>query len=349
MSTEVAIKKDFPNFSLDIAFSTGSETLGFLGASGCGKSLTLRCIAGLETPDEGSIVVNGQVFFDSSKKINLRPQQRKTALLFQDYKLFPNLTVSQNIAAGLSRDTSKATSHALVKAQLERFKLIGYGSRYPARLSGGQQQRVALARMLAAEPRVLMLDEPFSALDSHLKADLEEDLIELFERFSGTVLYVSHDIDEAFRFCDRIAVIDNGTIMQIAPSDELVSSPNTLASIKASGVKNISAARKIGEHSVEALDWNMVLETKRSVPDDASWVAMRASYLRPAQAQETKNVFELKVRFTADARFVRTAVFEPTNIRWNADKLALSSEELPTKGQCLRMHLPPEHIYIVSA
>lgn len=348
MSIEVAIKKHYPTFDLDVAFEAGAETLGFLGASGCGKSLTLRCIAGLVTPDEGRIVVNGRVFFDSSERINLKPQQRKTALLFQDYKLFPNLTVAQNIAAGLPRHLSKQEEHSRVSVQLERFKLKGYGSRYPVRLSGGQQQRVALARMLAAEPGILMLDEPFSALDSHLKAGLEEDLIELFERFEGTVLYVSHDIDEAFHFCDRMSVVDDGRIVQTAPSAELVSSPSTLASIKVSGVKNISHARRIGEHTVEALDWGMVLTTASEVPEDAAWIAVRASYLRRALPTDVENVYELKVRFTTDSRFERTAVFDEGGIRWNADKLMLSPEELPAKGQSIRMHIPPEQIYTVA-
>jgi molybdate transport system ATP-binding protein len=348
MSIEVDIKKEYPGFSLNIAFSANKETLGFLGASGCGKSLTLRSIAGLVTPDEGRIVVNGKTFFDSSKRINLSAQERKTALLFQDYQLFPNLTVAQNIAAGMARELSKEEVHARVKAQLERFKLKGYGSRYPARLSGGQQQRVALARMLAAEPGILMLDEPFSALDAHLKAGLEEDLIELFDRFEGTVLYVSHDIDEAFRFCDRIAVVDEGAIVQLAPSEELVSQPSSLASIKVSGVKNISRARKAGEYEVEALDWGITLKTAKRVAEDTAWLAVRASYLRRAQADDTENVYERTVRFTADSRFERTAVLDPGNLRWKADKLTATYEELPTKGELVRIHIPPEHIYTVN-
>jgi molybdate transport system ATP-binding protein len=348
LSIEVAIKKRYPSFSLDVAFTTGDETLGFLGASGCGKSLTLRCIAGLVTPDEGHIVVNGEVFFDSAERVNLKAQRRKTALLFQDYKLFPNLTVAQNISAGLPRHLSRDEVHAQVSAQLERFKLKGYGSRYPARLSGGQQQRVALARMLAAGPSILMLDEPFSALDAHLKADLEEGLIELFERFEGTVLYVSHDIDEAFRFCDDIAVVDNGSIAQIAPSAELVSAPSTLASIKVSGVKNISRARKTGAHTVEALDWGITLTTTDEVPDRVAWLGVRASYLRHALPDECLNVYELTVRFTADSRFDRTAVLDPGKIRWIADKLTLPPEALPVKGQTLRIHIPPDQIYLVG-
>lgn len=132
MSLDVRIKKSFGDYTLDVAFAGGDETLGFLGASGCGKSLTLRCIAGIETPDEGRIVVNGKVFFDSEQKINLTPQQRKTALLFQNYMLFPNLTVADNIGAGIGREVPRAERERIVSEELERFGL----RRFRAALSG---------------------------------------------------------------------------------------------------------------------------------------------------------------------------------------------------------------------
>ena len=173
MSLEVDIEKKFKGFNLQARFSAGNETLGLLGASGCGKSLTMRSIAGIERPDSGKIVVNGTVFFDRAPgkkaRVDLSPQQRKTALLFQNYMLFPNLTVAQNVAAGIAKDVSPADRDAMVQAELKRFGLSGFEKRYPVQLSGGQQQRVALARMLAARPGILMLDEPFSALDAHLE------------------------------------------------------------------------------------------------------------------------------------------------------------------------------------
>ena len=247
MSLSVSIKKHFPSFNLDVTIEAGNETLGFLGESGCGKSLTMRCIAGIETPDEGHIVVNGRTFFkrEAEKRptVNLTPQERKTALLFQNYLLFPNLTVAQNVAAGIGRKTPKAERDAQVEAELRRFGLEGFGGRFPSQLSGGQQQRVALARMLAAKPDILMLDEPFSALDAHLKGVLEQNLAGLFETFHGTVLYVSHDIDEALRFCDRIAVVEKGHVMEIDSGKELVNSPQSTAGIKLSGCKNCTHGR----------------------------------------------------------------------------------------------------------
>ncbi|MDR2108446.1 MAG: ATP-binding cassette domain-containing protein [Coriobacteriales bacterium] len=282
MTVSVNIRKAFREFTLDVAFSAETETLGFLGASGSGKSLTLRCIAGLEKPDEGRIVVGERVFFDSEKGINLTPQERKTALLFQSYLLFPNLTVAANIRAGLPRGIGKQRAHDIVSDQLARFGLKGFGHRYPASLSGGQQQRVALARMLAAEPQILMLDEPFSALDAHLKSGLEQDLLDLFDEFDGTILYISHDIDEAFRFCDRVAIIDEGRLQQLGAAAEILARPATLATLKVSGVKNITPVHPLGPESptcVRAEEWGLTLECGRPVPSDTAWLGVRATYL----------------------------------------------------------------------
>ena len=275
MSLEVDIKKDFKSFTLDVAFSADDETLGFLGASGCGKSLTLRCIAGIETPDEGRIVVNDRVFFDSEQKINLTPQQRKTALLFQNYMLFPNLTVAQNVAAGIGKDVSRADRDAIVGRELKRFGLEGFDARYPAQLSGGQQQRVALARMLAARPGILMLDEPFSALDAHLKEVLEQNLVSLFDAYQGTVLYVSHDIDEALRFCDRIAVVDAGRIMEIDTGDDLVNNPRSVAALKLSGCKNATPVTRVDDRHVWSAKWGVTVEADDPVADHVAYLRAR--------------------------------------------------------------------------
>ena len=141
MSLTVSIEKHFANFSLDVSFQAGNETIGLLGSSGCGKSLTLRCIAGLEKPDFGRISAADMLFYDSVEKVNLTAQQRKTALLFQNYMLFPNLTVAQNIAAGIPRSTPRTEVKAMVEEQLMRFGLKGFGKRYPVRLSGALTAR----------------------------------------------------------------------------------------------------------------------------------------------------------------------------------------------------------------
>ena len=307
MSLDVRIKKSFGDYTLDVAFAGGDETLGFLGASGCGKSLTLRCIAGIETPDEGRIVVNGKVFFDSEQKINLTPQQRKTALLFQNYMLFPNLTVADNIGAGIGREVPRAERERIVSEELERFGLRGFGQRYPAQLSGGQQQRVALARMLAARPGILMLDEPFSALDSHLKGVLEQNLVSLFEAFEGTILYVSHDIDESLRFCDRIAVVDAGRIVEMDRGRELVNRPQSVAGLKLSGCKNAPAAEYAGPHAVHVPPWGIDVHTAQEVPRDVKCLGLRAFYVERAEGPG-ENCYRVRVDRVSDARFERMAL-----------------------------------------
>jgi molybdate transport system ATP-binding protein len=352
VSISVDIRKDFPSFHLNVSFEAGNETLGLLGASGCGKSLTLRCVAGLEKPDEGRIVVAGTTFFDSDKGINLTAQQRKTALLFQSYMLFPNLTVAQNIAAGIPRDTPKDEAHALVTEQLRRFGLEGFGKRYPVRLSGGQQQRVALARMLAAKPAILMLDEPFSALDSHLKSALEQDLLDLFDSFEGTIVYVSHDIDEAFRFCDRIAVIDRGGLAELADTTSILEHPTSYATLKVSGVKNISAVRKTGERTVEALDWGIELDADEQVSDDVAFLGVRASFIEPAGERKHNN-FDCSIRRIVDSRFERTVILQThpsaaQSLQWRFNKVGFDPGVPLECGGSVRIHIPPSRIHLVN-
>ena len=369
LSLEVNIRKSFSSFTLDVAFEAGDETLGFLGASGCGKSLTMRCIAGIETPDEGRIVVNDRVFFDSERKINLTPQQRKTALLFQSYMLFPNLTVAENVAAGIGREASKADRDALVAAELKRFGLEGFDRRYPAQLSGGQQQRVALARMLAARPGILMLDEPFSALDAHLKSVLEQNLVSLFDAFHGTVLYVSHDIDEALRFCDRIAVVEAGRITETGTGDDLVNRPQSLAGVKLSGCKNATAAVRVDERSVRLPKWGIEAATSAAVPEDVKALGVRAFFLQRVDGPG-ENCYRVRVDRVSDSRFERTVLLgfldrdeseAPTVSRtddemkylhqhlfWRVDKLAVPVDELPHEGEELWIRIPPDKVYLVS-
>ena len=205
MSLNVDIRKTLGSFHLDVSFRTEGDVLGLLGASGCGKSMTLKCIAGIERPDEGRIELNGRVLFDSEARIDLPPQRRRVGYLFQQYALFPTMTAEQNIAAG-ARRLAKADRAAAVNAMMEKMQIAGLGGKFPAQLSGGQQQRVALARILISDPEVMLLDEPFSALDAHLRDRMEQEVMELLRDFGRDALIVSHSRDELYRMTDRIAV-----------------------------------------------------------------------------------------------------------------------------------------------
>ena len=212
MSLEVNIEKKLNGFTLRSEFTAGDTATALLGASGCGKSMTLRCIAGIVKPDKGRIVLDGRVLFDSEQHIDLPPQQRGVGILFQNYALFPNMTVEQNILCGLKAEKDKAARKARCEEMLRAMRLDGLAARRPAELSGGQQQRTALARILVGKPKILMLDEPFSALDSYLREEVEGEVGALLAGFSGTALLVTHNRDEAYRLCPEMIVMDGGRV-----------------------------------------------------------------------------------------------------------------------------------------
>lgn len=282
MSIKARIKKKLGAFKLDVDFEAGDETLALLGGSGCGKSMTLRCIAGIVTPDEGHIEVNGNVYFDSAKRINTAPQQRRTGLLFQNYALFPNMTTKQNIMTVLrSRAAAGGDAEARYESVAARFFLTGLENHYPRQLSGGQQQRAALARIMASEPAIIMLDEPLSALDSFLRWKLEQRLAKTLSEFSGTTLFVSHNRDEVYRLCDKVCVINDGRSEEVRGVRNFFHSPPTIAAAILSGCKNYSRAEIAGAGRLRALDWGAEFACERTIPAETRYIGVRAHYWTP--------------------------------------------------------------------
>ena len=274
MSLIVDIEKKLGSFTLHSKFETGSGTMALLGASGCGKSVTLKCIAGIMTPDKGRIVLDGETLFDSDKRIDLTPQQRRVGYLFQQYALFPNMTVAQNIQCGI-RTGGRAEKQRQAAEQLRRFQLEGLEKKYPAQLSGGQQQRVALARILASEPRAILLDEPFSALDSFLKWHLELELSDLLAEFSGPILWVSHDLGECYRNCQSVCVMENGVSGAVTDMETLVRHPASQGAARLAGCRNFLPAHSC-EDGVCLDGWNIHLPLRAegepltvAIPDSA--------------------------------------------------------------------------------
>ena len=257
MALTVDMEKRLGDFHLQAKFQAGDEALALLGASGCGKSVTLKCIAGILRPDRGYIELDGKVLFDSSAGINLPPQQRGVGYLFQQYALFPHMTVAQNIAAALHRQPKKNRAET-ARRLLNTFHLAGLGQHYPAQLSGGQQQRVALVRILASKPQAILLDEPFSALDSSLKLQLELELESMLEGFGGTVLWVSHDRAEVERHCRQVAVIDHGLVGRVTALEELRRNPVTVAEARMAGCRNFTACT-VSSGVLHAPDWGLTL------------------------------------------------------------------------------------------
>ena len=257
MSLSVDIEKKLGAFHLRSQFEAPDETMALLGASGCGKSMTLKCIAGIVTPDRGRIVLGGRVLFDSEKKINLPPQQRRIGYLFQQYALFPNMSVEQNILCGI-RSGDKAEKRRVLAEKIRMFRLEGLEKKHPAQLSGGQQQRVALARILCSEPEAILLDEPFSALDSYLKWNLEIELADLLATFNGPILWVSHDRDECYRNCRSVCVMENGRTGEVTPMDEMIRHPGSVSAAHLAGCKNFFAA-EAKDGKVYLPEWNVSL------------------------------------------------------------------------------------------
>jgi molybdate transport system permease protein len=307
MSLEVSIEKNVAGFQLSVAFVAEGAPLGVLGPSGSGKTMGLRAIAGLETPDRGRIVLQGRVLFDSERGINLPARERRVGLLFQNYALFPHLTVAENIAFGL-RHLEEAERKRRVTEQLAAAHLSGFSDRYPATLSGGEQQRVALARALAIEPEALLLDEPFSALDTHLRSALERQLRETLQRYRGATLFVSHNLEEAYRVCENLAVLSSGSVAAYGPKEEIFRHPPTLEVARVTGCKNFSAARRLPDGRVEALDWGCAVRVEQDFVKPPAHVAIRAHHVRirpqhTGAAEEFENEFPCWMAAMAETPF----------------------------------------------
>ena len=301
MSLYVNIKKHLKNFDLSVEFETGKEPFAILGASGCGKSMTLKCIAGIEKPDEGQIILNDRVLYDSEKGINLPPQKRKVGYMFQDYALFPNMTVEQNIMVG--KETKKQAIE-----YIEKFQLTGLEKHYPHQLSGGQKQRTAMARMLASNPEVVLLDEPFAALDSYMKWEIELEMQELLAEIEKLVVYVSHNRNEVYHLCKTIGAMNKGHMEVIEPVKEFFDNPKTKTAAILSGCKNISAVEKIDETHLFAKDWQVELQVE-DIPEGTNYVGIRAHYFERKLNKESNIDYNKEV----------TATFPIKNYRINEE------------------------------
>lgn len=309
MSLDVQVSRNWNGFSLDISFASTGGTLGILGESGCGKSMTLKSIAGLVEPKNGTILLNDTLLFDAQKRVNLPPQKRNIGYLFQSYALFPHMTVEQNIACAL-HGVDKTNRKRIVADVIKRFALEGLETRYPSQISGGQQQRVALARILAYNPKALLLDEPFSALDFHLKEKMQLELKELLRSYQGDTIIVTHSRDEAFLLCEQLLIMENGRCIASGKTRQLFENPRLLAVARITGCKNISAAVPLSSHRIFAADWGIELTTHQLVTPDITHVGVRAHDFCPAQAGDA-NAFAVQEQERLESPFEWNILLSP--------------------------------------
>ena len=287
MSLEVHLQETYGNFQLDIDFFTESSRVGILGASGAGKSMTLKMLAGIMTPKRGRLVFAGKVLLDTGQRINIKPQKRKVGYMFQNYALFPSMTVEENIGAGIPK--KKAGREETIRQMVDRFRLKGLEKQRPPELSGGQQQRVAMARILASSPEMILLDEPFSALDVHLRDRMQRELLNQLKDYPGTVFMVSHNRDEIYRFSEEILIMDQGKIISQGRKKEVFARPATKAAAAMTGCKNFSAVTRLDDHRFRADSWDLTIRTENVLPEDLCFIGYRAHQFIPVWGEAEEN------------------------------------------------------------
>ena len=340
MALIVNIEKTLGDFHLNVHFAAEREVMALLGASGCGKSMTLKCIAGIVKPDRGHIELNGRVLFDSEKKIDLPPRKRRVGYLFQQYALFPHMTVEQNIRAGAHARPKQEREQA-IREVMHAFRLEGLENNRPSQLSGGQQQRCALARILVGQPELVLLDEPFSALDAYLKWQVELELADILKTCPCGTLFVTHNRDEVYRLCDTVCVLNKGKSDPKETVRELFRAPATMGAALISGCKNISPAEVRVDGTLFCKDWGVTLKTALNVPKNTAYVGIRAHYFA-TEGQE--NAIPCTVERVVENLFSTVVMLQTEgagSLRWELDKAAWAALAGAEK---LTLYVRPEDV-----
>jgi molybdate transport system ATP-binding protein len=356
---EVRLKRKLSGFTLDVAFSLNREVLTILGPSGSGKTMTLACIAGLIRPDEGYVNLNGEVLLDTKQKINLPARQRKVGFVFQNFALFPHLTVSQNISYGIRQLPPQEMSDR-VNELLDKMNIQRLGDRFPRQLSAGQQQRVAVARALAPEPEVLLLDEPFSALDSLVKERLQLELQALQRFYHGNMLLVTHDLAEGYKFGSQIAVFESGCIVQHDKKEKVITSPSNHTVARLVGFKNLmeGTITQVKSNTVTVDVPELGGKLKAIIPK-AQKVAVSQQVtvgIRPEYVQLRKKAGENTFLSTVDR--IAEGVTS-TNYYFHVNTVGVTRHYLMVilscqdtnivhEGQSSYLYLPPENVVIIA-
>lgn len=333
MPLEVHVEKKLASFTLSVSFAIGDAPLSVLGASGAGKTVLLRLIAGLERPDRGRIVLKGRTLFDSEAGIDIPARDRHIGMLFQSYALFPHKSVAANVAFGLQALRTPAEREARVGRFTARTAVSALADRNVRSLSGGEQQRVALARALATEPQALLLDEPLSALDTHLRSRMQALLEETFFESPRPALLVTHNVEEAYRMSPEMLVLARGRIAAFGRKQEVFSHPASTEVALLTGCKNISRARVEPDGSVTALDWNARFRFP-DLPDAATkFVGIRAHHLAfdalqtggPAQVTGS-NVVPCWLAHVSEGPFRSTVFLRTRELERAEDEIELQAE-----------------------
>ena len=351
MEIRAAIGAQRGPFALDLRLETARRRVGILGESGAGKTMTLRAIAGLERTARGRLEVNGRVLLDSARGVSLPARERRVAMVFQQYALFPHRTVAENVAFGLHA-LARAEREARVRDVARRMHLEDLLGRYPKQLSGGQQQRVALARALVTEPEILLLDEPLSALDFHLRGLVEKELLDSLAGFRGAALYVSHSLEEVYRLCEEIVVLSHGRVLASGLKEEIFLRPPSREVARLTGCKNISRAGAAGDGLVEAHDWGLRVRVARTISDPRH-VAIRANHITFADQPGGDNVFPCTLVESTETPFRRTLYLRLASAPGDGWQLQAEIpkdrwDEVKDRPAPWHVRLDPERAFVMS-
>lgn len=341
---DISIQKQLGSFHLDVRFRSDRHTTGILGASGSGKSMTLKCIAGIERPDSGHIIINGRTLFSSDEKTDLKPQKRRVGYLFQSYALFGAMTVEKNIMAGAKGSRAERREKA---AELIRLlELDGLEKKLPQQLSGGQQQRTALARLLASQPEIILLDEAFSALDTSLKERLQYEMLNILSDFDIPAVIVSHDRDEIYKMTEDTVIMHGGRVCAHGDTKELFEHPKELETAKLTGCKNISPAVRTSSRTVYASGWGCSLETSDEVSSTVKFIGIRAHDIEACNSSAVNSVRVTEER-TLESPFEVTKILR-TDSGGELWRKISRDERLGVFSKTEYVRLPPECLLLLE-
>ncbi len=324
--------------SLDLDVRSG-EIVSLLGASGSGKTTLLRCIAGLADPDAGSIILGHDAIF--SQSATMPPEKRRIGMVFQDYALWPHMSVRKNLSFGLkAQRMPEAVINRQVDHALELARLTALSGRFPSELSGGQQQRVAIARCLAARPALMLFDEPLSNLDAALREDVRTEMVTLLREQKSTVVYVTHDQEEAMAVSDRIAVMRGGTIAQFSTPQQIYDRPaNRFVAGFIGGFSTLSGLGSLDEFNIEGL----AKPLRFSNPEAASgFLVIRPEDARPEECYDTCQIPGTVTGLAFRGRNWRITLSVAGN------QIKIDWPQAVAVGESLTFSLPPERCIIVQ-
>ena len=337
LSLACEYRRDAFHLCVDMSLPNQGVT-AVLGPSGSGKTTLLRLLAGLETPLRGRIRLGEESWFDTHACVDRPVQQRRVGMVFQEYALFAHMTVAENIAFNLPADMA----HQAVEPWLQRLQLQGLAQRYPQQLSGGQRQRVALARALIRRPQLLLLDEPFSAIDHHLRQQLRAQLLEVVTTFQHPVVMVTHDLEEARMIADHIAVMVDGRLHRFGPRDEVFNHPGSVAAARVLGWRNLLPIQQMNAACLSGA-WGE-LNMKAEADIHSSHIGIRPEHIRLRYGGEGLKAKVLRVSMHGAYRELHCALAGDQSLFVHAPW----DEPLPAPGSDVVLRLPLQHVRLLS-